>query len=998
MTLSVITPVFNAAAVVGHFTGNILGQVDKPDAVIFVDDGSQDCTAAALAAAAARLNAAGVQCQIVTHPNNMGRGAARQSGLAATNTTYVTWLDIDDLFGPLRIARLRVALLARAMQAGLWLLATPYTLCQARRISVRQPVLPRAVSNVAALYTAKTGPRTLQLQALAGPLEAFRSVGFDADISWSEDLDFVLRFLDAGGRVDVVDSADTGAPQAEDVIYFQSFTRTGRDQVEGGNRRVYDKNRSIFDRNGIDPDAELARKIETYITRFTTHPEEDAPPSALRDAGPDLSQNEGEAWMFIAPDDTPVLFASTGLEWDTIIAAFVEGADRLRRSSTQDTLHTIVDHRITRASGGLFDLQDGGRIVTSDLGLVASWADTTAPSGRFQPVFSRLSDPATPLFISFFAGAPFYRECAKRLAAQLDAFGVDYQICEFIPDAGIDWTRICRKKIAYYTAQHRRHGRPIFWIDTDSQLVGDPRSLGTGQDSDIGAFLRNFTYLVDFDPLRFARLLHPGYLRFGTGKKMAAFFAHMDDVDRAAPENATDDWVLQEALSTFGEALKFTLFPPSAVVTTNEAERTPDTVFQHTDSGNVSAAAKTAAQHEAQAMSPERQLPVLREGARVAMTRGELRDAASFYKRIRQVAPEDTDSLVRLLGVYDRLGEVKKYAYHFDRAKKTPALRGAALRADLDRLYNAGQLDDATKVGQTLIDTGTAEEQAFARSRAYRHGFDVEAVTKGISDDDRVRMMWWEQPFPGNLGDIIGPYVIRAMTGVPPRYSKSSPRLLSIGSIIRFAKAGDTVWGAGAAAQLQELDPLATFRAVRGPLTRDLVLKAGAACPEVYGDPAWFLPLIRPCRDVAKTHRLGLIRHFTHETRPLDVAPDVREIGIIRDSVAGIEAFLDEMNACDAIISTSLHGLIIAQAYGIPAIWAIDTASGRQIHGDGMKFTDYALSVGMPETVPFDLASVPRINAALAAICTHLPTRPIDLKRLANAAPFKISEAFQALL
>lgn len=1017
MSLSVIAPVFNGVELVAQFTDVMLAQTDLPDAVVFVDDGSRDGTADALRNAARRLKGAGILCEIVSHPENRGRGAARQSGIAAVGTDFVTWLDVDDIFGPMRIARLRSALARQKLTEHdeQWLLSTPYTVCRAGRIGLRQMMPARSIDTFSELYSVTSGPRTLQLQSLAGPTAAFRAEGFDAGLNWSEDLDFILRFLDSGGRIQASDTTDPTLPQAEDVIYFQSFARTARASVEEANRRVYDKNRAIFLRHDIDPDAEFKRKQEGYIARFPARPDLRAaadtadglqPGTDLqRGSGPQLPMlfDDGASVSFITPYDIaidPVWDASRSMTWHDIVDAFCRGADRLRCVKKDAAQRVVVNYRITRSTNGLFGLDHEGRMIApaDTAEMLSTWADAMAPSGRFQPVFSRLEDVSAPLFISFFAGAPSYRADAVRLAQQLEKFGVDYQICEFTPNAGIDWSHICRKKISYYSAQRQRHRRPVFWIDVDTKLLGDPRKLGSGQEGDIGAFLRNFNYLPRFDPFQSTRLLHPGYLRFGTGSAVDAFFAHMETVNTNAPDNATDDWVLQEALATFKGSLGFTLFPPSAMVTSDEAARGPETIFQHSDSGNVAAASKIAAQHEARALAPERQLPVLREGARAAMKRGDLREASVFYKRIGEVSPQDTDALIRLLGVYDRLGDGKKYSHHYERAKNDPALRSAALRADMDRLYREEKPHEAARLGQTLIESGSAEDAAFVRSRAFRHGFDVQALARGISKADRVAMMWWEQPFPGNLGDIIGPYVVGALTGIPPRFSKASPRLLSIGSIIRFAKAGDTVWGSGAAAFTQVIDPQARFRAVRGPLTRDLVLKAGAECPEVYGDPAWFLPLIRPCRNVKKTHKLGLIRHFTHEAQPLDVAPDVRQIGILRGSVAEIEAFLDEMNACEAIISTSLHGLIIAQAYGIPAMWAVDTASNRQIHGDGMKFTDYALSVGMPKHDPFDLASVPRIDGSLVAQFVHAPTRHINLRQLADAAPFAVTQEFQALL
>ena len=57
----------------------------------------------------------------------------------------------------------------------------------------------------------------------------------------------------------------------------------------------------------------------------------------------------------------------------------------------------------------------------------------------------------------------------------------------------------------------------------------------------------------------------------------------------------------------------------------------------------------------------------------------------------------------------------------------------------------------------------------------------------------------------------------------------------------------------------------ADIRAVRGPLTREAILKEGGKCPEIYGDPAIIMPRLYTPKIGAK-HKAGLILHHTQET------------------------------------------------------------------------------------------------------------------------------------
>lgn len=51
---------------------------------------------------------------------------------------------------------------------------------------------------------------------------------------------------------------------------------------------------------------------------------------------------------------------------------------------------------------------------------------------------------------------------------------------------------------------------------------------------------------------------------------------------------------------------------------------------------------------------------------------------------------------------------------------------------------------------------------------------------------------------------------------------------------------------------------------------------------------------------------------------------------------------IDQINECEFIISSSLHGLIISDAYNIPNVWAVFS---DKIVGGEFKYKDYYASV-----------------------------------------------------
>ncbi|TMQ04284.1 MAG: polysaccharide pyruvyl transferase family protein [Deltaproteobacteria bacterium] len=252
--------------------------------------------------------------------------------------------------------------------------------------------------------------------------------------------------------------------------------------------------------------------------------------------------------------------------------------------------------------------------------------------------------------------------------------------------------------------------------------------------------------------------------------------------------------------------------------------------------------------------------------------------------------------------------------------------------------------------------------------------------------DPRVAAFWCRIPSRPNFGDALTPWLIERITGRYPRFvaaDDARPKILVVGSIIGYADASCTVWGSGIIDRRDTIGRGARLLAVRGPLTRARALACGVPCPEVYGDPALLLPRwYRPQAPVA--HELGLIAHFADRPRLGDAWQRIAALRVIdiQDPIASV---IDQIAGCARIASSSLHGIIAAHAYGIPAVWIkfADLPSG-----DDSKFHDYYLSIGRPPPAPLRLHYAEPDAAAIARAPAE-PPGGLDLDPLWRACPFR---------
>jgi len=220
----------------------------------------------------------------------------------------------------------------------------------------------------------------------------------------------------------------------------------------------------------------------------------------------------------------------------------------------------------------------------------------------------------------------------------------------------------------------------------------------------------------------------------------------------------------------------------------------------------------------------------------------------------------------------------------------------------------------------------------------------------------KIPLFWWSEirlmgKPKENYGDLLSKYLAGKISSkkikwVQPKkqawYKIRKRNYLSAGSIIHHATKHSIVWGSGIIDHVQKIAP-ADFRAVRGPKTREYLKKSGYECPSVYGDPALLLPIFY-FPDLKNIYRIGLIPHYNDYEEIASRYAGRKDILVINLMTLDVEAVTDLILQCECTISSSLHGVIVSHAYGIPSVWV---KFSNRIFGNGIKYIDYLESVDL---------------------------------------------------
>jgi len=212
-----------------------------------------------------------------------------------------------------------------------------------------------------------------------------------------------------------------------------------------------------------------------------------------------------------------------------------------------------------------------------------------------------------------------------------------------------------------------------------------------------------------------------------------------------------------------------------------------------------------------------------------------------------------------------------------------------------------------------------------------------------------VELFHWE-PKDGsrNFGDHLSKIVVSGvgmMRGVTlDDEVRTARRLLGIGSILHFANDGDVIWGSGINGKVASGDIPARqldIRAVRGPKTAARLRDMGMSVPDVFGDPALLVP------------RLFKDRFIPTPNRDYVIVPNLHDLPLVTDQTRlvsplwGWNRCIEEILSAKFVIASSLHGLILAEAFGVPARYLRLSETESTF-----KYDDYAQGTGRASLDP----------------------------------------------
>lgn len=244
-----------------------------------------------------------------------------------------------------------------------------------------------------------------------------------------------------------------------------------------------------------------------------------------------------------------------------------------------------------------------------------------------------------------------------------------------------------------------------------------------------------------------------------------------------------------------------------------------------------------------------------------------------------------------------------------------------------------------------------------------------------------------------NIGDVFSQFAakqyFKKTIKCYDRLPLTFPNLVFIGSIFDFADENSVVCGSGLMYRLPVKRKPYKITLTRGPLTFSELQRQGIQAPHLFADPGVLLPCTIPYSQRVIDHKIGIVPHYIDLEHPW-VKKASQDGHLVISPKTDPISFSKQIQRCETILSSSLHGIIFAHSCGIRACW---TELSNKVIGDGFKFYDYYASLAVaPDNVKRVKITEITEPSLIASYATHY-----SQNRLVQNALLGILNAKEAL-
>lgn len=200
-----------------------------------------------------------------------------------------------------------------------------------------------------------------------------------------------------------------------------------------------------------------------------------------------------------------------------------------------------------------------------------------------------------------------------------------------------------------------------------------------------------------------------------------------------------------------------------------------------------------------------------------------------------------------------------------------------------------------------------------------------------------------------NIGDSINPVLFEFFTGTKTINSNSIINIFNreqfffIGSVLEHVNKNSVIVGAGFISLDSKVTKPKEIYCVRGPKTRDKYIANNIHCPKFYCDPGLIVSQVFKF-NVQKIYKYGIVPHYVDRDNTIVKTLVNNSNFKILNIEDDYNVFFKELNQCEYIFSSSLHGIIFSISYMIPCNWI---KFSNKIYGNDFKFKDFFSSLNL---------------------------------------------------